>query len=84
MWLKVLASVAVEPRLWPTALRQLFRLAPNRWWAKAPFLPLPPADYLEFRLVTQYGGGEGAPRPDIEPNDVVEYLRWCRRWDRRS
>ena len=35
-------------------------------------------DYLRFRLVTQYGDDEHAPEPD----DVLNYLRWCRHWDR--
>ena len=48
-----------------------------RWWRRAPFLPIPDADYLRFRLETQYGTG-GAPDPD----DVVVYLRWCREHDR--
>jgi hypothetical protein len=69
------AAVAVlaRPRLWPVALRQARRLAPPRWWARPPFLPVPDRGYLEFRLVTAYGTvGRPARR------DVVEYLEWCR------
>jgi hypothetical protein len=68
-----------HPGLWPVALRQARRLAPPRWWRRPPFLPLPHPAYLRFRLVTQYGDERHRP----EPADVLNYLRWCRRWDDR-
>jgi hypothetical protein len=76
--LRVVAAVAAHPRLWPTAVRQGWRLVPNRWWTRAPYLPVPSRSYLEFRLLTQYG--ETSHRP--EPDDVLNYLRWCRDWRR--
>lgn len=71
-------AVLARPALWPTAVFQLCRLAPRGWWRHAPFLPLPDAAYLRFRLQTQYGD------PDREPEaaDLVSYLRWCRRYGR--
>lgn len=80
----ILLAVLARPSLWVTAARQVARLAPRRWWSRAPFLPVPQADYLEFRLVTQYGGGHGAPGADIRAHDVVDYLGWCREWNRNS
>lgn len=77
----VVLSVMAHPTLWPVALRQLFRLAPNGWWRRWPFLPVPASGYLLFRLETQYGSTADetkAPRP----TDVVDYLRWCRDWER--
>lgn len=72
-----LAAVARHPSLWPTAARQALVLAAPGWWHRRPFLPLPPPDYLGFRLQTAYGGaGDLAPEPD----DLVTYLRWCRRF----
>ena len=70
------AFVAVlrRPRLWATAVRQVFVLAASGWWRRWPFLPLPDRDYLEFRLVTEYGDGE---HPMVA-RDVVDYLAWCR------
>lgn len=70
-------AVLRRPSLWPTAVVQVRRLARRGWWRRAPFLPLPPADYLRFRLETQYGGDQ-VP----EPADVVTYLEWCRAFDR--
>jgi len=78
----VVRAVLVRPGLWFTAVRQIGRLAPSRWWAKRPFLPIPSAEYLEFRLVTQYGGGHGEPLRRPEADDVVAYLQWCRDFDR--
>jgi len=69
-------AVLRHPSLWNTALRQLVRTAPRRWWRTAPFLPMPSRAYTEFRLLTQYG--DAAHRP--EPHDVVNYLRWCKAW----
>lgn len=37
-------------------LRLYFRLIPQGWWRNAPYLPLPPSNYLMFRLHTAYGG----------------------------
>ncbi|CAB4611912.1 unannotated protein [freshwater metagenome] len=74
-------AVVVRPQLWGTALRQLFRLAPQGWWKRAPFLPVPPADYLEFRLVTQYGGEHGSQREKVRTVDVLDYLAWCKEWN---
>jgi hypothetical protein len=49
-----------------------------RWWARAPYLPVPAPQYVEFRIQTQYGDGGHAP----DRRDVVRYLEWCRDWDR--
>ena len=70
-------AVAAHPTLWFTALRQAWLLAPTGWWRSAPWLPLPDAGYLRFRMVTAYGG-DGAQAP--EPDDLLTYLRWCRAW----
>jgi hypothetical protein len=70
----VASAVARRPRLWATALRQVFVLAAPGWWRRRPFLPLPDPDYLRFRLVTQYGDADHA----MEAGDVVTYLLWCR------
>jgi hypothetical protein len=68
--------VARHPSLWSTGARQALVLARRGWWRRRPFLPLPDASYLRFRLQTAYGG-TGADR-EPEPDDLVTYLRWCR------
>ena len=75
-WGAVVLAVLSRPRLWPTALRQVVRMAPRRWWARRPFLPLPAPDYLRFRMVTAFGGAATVP----PPAEMVSYLEWCRTW----
>lgn len=78
-WAGALGAVAVRPRLWPTAARQVVRLAPSGWWRRWPPLPVPDPGYLRFRLQTAYGDADREPAPA----DVVAYLHWCRRWPGR-
>jgi len=73
-WGRVVGAVARRPHLWTTAVRQGFRLAPRGWWQRPPFLPVPDAGYLRFRSLTQYGDASHG----LEPDDVVQYLGWCR------
>lgn len=73
-------AVARRPDLWPTALRQAWRLTPPRWWRRWPPLPLPPQPYLAFRLQTMYGPAGGP----LSGADLVAYLEWCRRMARRD
>jgi len=77
--LRALAAVLPHPSIWPVALRQLRVLAAPGWWRRRPFLPVPTAAYLRFRLETAYGGaGDQSPHP----GDLVTYLRWCRTFPR--
>lgn len=55
-------------------LTQAFRLIPRRWWARAPFLPLPTSDYIRFRVQTQYGDQNHV----VEVDDVLSYLNWLK------
>jgi len=71
--------VVRRPDLWRTAMRQARRMAPNGWWRRAPFLPVPDRDWLRFRLEAQYGGDGTGP---VEEADVVHWLEWVRAYDR--
>ena len=74
----VVAAVAARPDLWATALRRGARLAPRGWWRRWPPLPAPDRAYLRFRARTAYGDPDHVP----EPTDVLNWLQWCREWDR--
>ena len=67
-------AVARMPTLWPTAVAEVVRFAPERWWRRPPFAPLPGADLLRFRSETMYGD----PARDPSPADLVVWLEWCR------
>jgi hypothetical protein len=47
------------------------------WWRRWPFLPVPDAKYVRYRMETAYGSA----RPP-EPDDVITYLEWCRESER--
>jgi hypothetical protein len=67
-------SIAGHPSLWLTAFHQLRVSLPRRWWSRPPFLPVPPAAYMRFRVQTQYGSADHR----IEAADVLNYLSWCK------
>lgn len=71
---RVGSALVLRPRLVPTAIRQVARLAPERWWATGSHLPIPRADYVAFRSVTLSGDPNRLPEVD----DVLVYLEWCR------
>ena len=73
----VARAVARHPSLWVGAGGALWRLAPAGWWRRRPFLPVPDDSYWRFRLETASGGDGGDAR--LSGDDVVAYLRWCRR-----
>ena len=67
-------AVVRRPRLWSAAARQLRVLAPDRWWSRRPFLPLPDRDWMAFRMTTAYGD----PAAPLVADDVVTWLRWSK------
>ena len=73
---RTIAALAVRPSLWRAGLSQARRLASNGWYSRWPFLPLPAKEYLEFRVLTQYGDTQRSP--DVA--DVIDYLEWSRDW----
>jgi hypothetical protein len=75
-FLRQIAGHAVrDPGLVPLLLGAAWRFRAKDWYRRAPFLPLPPADYVEWRLHTAYGDGEAAP----EAAELARYLRWSAR-----
>jgi hypothetical protein len=80
-WFRAIVAVARRPRLWATAVRQLFALARPGWWRHPPFVPRPDPGYLSFRLETAYGergGTAGGAGVVATVRDLVAYLEWCR------
>ena len=73
-------AVLRRPDLWWTGVRQALLLAPKGWWKHGSRLPVPDADYMHFRLVTQYGGDGSRPATGA---DLVQYLAWVREERRR-
>jgi hypothetical protein len=64
----------LNPRLALDLLRAAWAFRRRRWWARAPFLPLPDRAYLRWRMYTAYAD-EGAVPP---AEDVVRFAQWRR------
>jgi hypothetical protein len=64
----------LNPRLGLDLLRTLWAFRRRRWWAHAPYLPLPDRPYLRWRMYTVYADEEAVPPVE----DVVRFARWRR------
>ncbi len=68
-----------RPTLLPHLVGAAWAFRRREWWRRFPFLPLPPAEYLRWRMETAYGDPEAAPPDD----DLERFLRWATRMRRR-
>jgi hypothetical protein len=77
-WASLIARLVwrglLSPRLALDLLRTAWSFRRRRWWARAPFLPLPDREYLRWRMYTAYA--DEAAVPPLE--DVVRFARWRR------
>ncbi len=77
-WPALAARLAVRGLVNPRLALDLVRLAwsfrARAWYRRPPFLPLPPRDYVAWRMFTAYGDEHAVP--PIE--DVVRFARWRR------
>lgn len=67
-----------RPRTIPNLLRAAWAFRARDWHRRPPFLPIPPASYLRWRLETAYGDPEAHPSPD----EMERYLTWGTRMRR--
>lgn len=77
---RTLAALGLRrPTLIPHLLGAAWAFRARGWWRRPPFLPLPPADYMRWRMDTAYGDPDAVP-----PDDEMErFLRWATRMRRR-
>ncbi|MBK5188265.1 MAG: hypothetical protein JJD97_08455 [Gemmatimonadaceae bacterium] len=62
-----------SPSLAIALLRVAWRFRKRGWYKVPPFLPLPPRDYIRWRMYTAYGDYDAiAPADDLE-----RYARWA-------
>ena len=78
-WLRVALTLAlraaVRPGLAADLLRVAWRFRARGWYRRPPFLPLPPAEYVRWRMHTAYGDEDAVPPAE----DVERYARWVGR-----
>ena len=65
----------VNPRLALDLIRLAWSVRARSWYRRPPFLPLPPAEYLRWRMYTAYGDEQALPSVE----DVVRFATWRRR-----
>jgi hypothetical protein len=76
-----MAGLALRrPALVPALLGAAWRFRSRGWHRRPPFLPLPPAEYVAWRLETAFGSADAVP----EPGMLERYLRWVARFRRRD
>jgi hypothetical protein len=73
--LRLTARAVVNPALARDLLTVAWRFRRRDWFRRAPFLPVPAAEYVAWRMYTAYGDHHAVPPID----DVVRYARWARR-----
>jgi hypothetical protein len=71
-----LVGIALRrPWILPNLLGTAWATRARHWYARPPFLPLPPASYVKWRMETAYGDGGAAPTAD----EMERYLAWSAR-----
>lgn len=77
-WLALFFRLALRALVNPGLARDLVALAwsmrARDWYRHPPFLPIPPPEYVRWRMFTAYGD-EGAVPPIT---DVIRVARWRR------
>ncbi|HEX4600435.1 MAG TPA: hypothetical protein VH116_03490 [Gemmatimonadales bacterium] len=77
-WRALVARLALRASVNPRLALDLARLAwsfrARDWYRRPPFLPLPPREYVRWRMVTAYGDPDAVPPLE----DVVRFARWRR------
>ncbi len=72
--LTLVARSVTSPSLAVDLLRVAWRFRARGWYARFPFLPLPAADYVRWRMHTAYGDPNTVPPAE----DIIRYARWVR------
>ena len=69
----------INPRVALDLVSLAWAMRSRGWYRRPPFLPLPPAEYLRWRMHTAYGDERALP----PVRDVLRYARWRRELLRR-
>lgn len=76
-WSRLVLALSLRALRNPAVARDLLRVAwrfrSRHWWRRPPFLPVPDAEYVRWRMHTAYGDHDAIPPAD----DVVRYARWA-------
>ena len=82
-WLSLLLGLSwravVNPRVAADLVSLAWSMRKLRWYRIPPFLPVPPREYLRWRMHTVYGDESAVP----PVRDVLRFARWRRGLYRR-
>lgn len=73
LYTRMLVLALTRPWLIPRLVATTWAFRARGWHRRPPFLPLPPASYLRWRMETAYGDPEASP----PKQHVIRYLRWA-------
>jgi hypothetical protein len=65
---------ARDPRVARDLLSLAWAMRARNWYRTPPFLPLPPPEYVRWRMFTAFGDEESLPGA----SEIVRYARWRR------
>jgi len=68
------ARSLLDPGLAVGLVTVAWRFRARDWYRHSPFLPLPDATYVRWRMYTAYGDFDAVPTAD----EVERYVRWAR------
>ena len=78
-WTGLLATLVgralINPRLAIDLLATAWAFRAREWYRRPPFLPLPPRDYVRWRMYTAYGDEDAVPPAE----DVIRFAEWRRK-----
>ena len=74
MYLRLALRALLRPQLAIDLVRLAWSFRAREWWRRPPFLPIPPREYMQWRMFTAYGDPNAVP----PANDVVSFARWRR------
>jgi hypothetical protein len=74
LFLSLAWRAALDPRVARDLLSLVWAMRTRGWWRTPPFLPMPPDEYLRWRMYTAYGDEEALP----SVREVLRYARWRR------
>ena len=77
--LALVLRAAFNPRVALDLLALAWSMRRRSWYRVAPFLPVPPAEYVRWRMSTAYGDEAAVP----PLHDVLRFARWRRELFRR-
>jgi hypothetical protein len=74
LFLGLVWRAVLDPRVARDLLGLAWAMRTRGWWRTPPFLPVPPPEYLRWRMLTAYGDEDALP----SVREVLRYARWRR------